>query len=153
MPTISLQRPRATRLRVFSGLFLIIATWTMPQALRAGDEPVASPGDAVLHLKNGGYLPGSLMPAAEPGLIRWQCSSFAVPLAFGTGGVNAVHFPVPSSLPRHEGDYCFELAGGDVLYGSLRGLDEKEAVLEIGRIGLIHVERTAITRMYRWNAS
>src|SRR3954451_720396 len=131
MPTIPAQRPGPTPLRFSSGLFLISVACPMQQALRARDEPVARPAEAVLHLKNGGYMPGSLIPAEEPGLIRWQSSSFAVPLAFGTGGVNAVHFPVPSSLPRPEGDYCFELAGGDVLYGSLRGLDEKEAVLEI----------------------
>ena len=101
--------------------------------MRAADEPAARPAEAVLHLTNGGFVPGALdRPRTEPGLLRWQCPSFAAPFEFAIDGVNSVHFPVPGEPAQaRRDDYCFELAGGDVLFGSLVGLDDDEAELEI----------------------
>ena len=55
--------------------------------------------------------------------------------------------------PRPEGDLCFELAGGDMLFGTLVALDDKQAELDIPRIGRLHVERSNIHRIYRWRGS
>ncbi len=48
------------------------------------------------------------------------------------------------------GDFCFELAAGDVLFGSLLGLDDKKAELDMPRLGRLHVRRDSLHRIYRW---
>src|SRR3954452_6756055 len=106
MPTKAPHRSKPTQTRIRSGLVLFLALCPLPRTSRAGDAPAAPAGDAVLHLKNGGYVPGVLNPSEELGLIRWQSPSFAAPFVFGTGAVNAIHFPVPATLPRPEGEYC-----------------------------------------------
>lgn len=149
MPTNPSRRSRAS----LPHIILALASWLSWPSARAEDRAAVPPGEAVLHLKNNGQVPGVLNPSEEPGLIRWQSTSFAAPFAFSTGAVNAIQFSVPASLPRPEGEYCFELSGGDVAYGSLITLDENEAVLEVARVGKIHVLRSAINRMYRWQSS
>ncbi len=57
------------------------------------------------------------------------------------------------SPPKPDGDFCFELAGGDILFGTLVALDDKQAELDIPRIGRLHVERSIIHRIYRWRGS
>ncbi len=42
------------------------------------------------------------------------------------------------------------MAAGDVLFGSLLGLDDRKAELEIPRLGRIHVQRASLHRIYRW---
>ena len=111
------------------------------------------PPSAVLHLTNGGFVPGALIASSQPDLIRWQSTAFTVPFDFPLKAVTAVHFSVPAELPTAGGDYCFELAGGDVVFGSLLAMNDKEAELEIARLGRLHVERSAINRMYRWRSS
>jgi thiol-disulfide isomerase/thioredoxin len=143
-------RPRS---RVSRVLALLISFWSAVPVLRAADPAGGTAGDAVLHLKNGGYVPGTLMPAEDPGVIRWQSGSFAAAFDFASGAVNAIHFPVPATLPMPTGEYCFELSGGDVVYGSLLGLDGSGATLEIPQIGRVHVRRSMIHRMYRWKSS
>jgi thiol-disulfide isomerase/thioredoxin len=151
MTIIQSRRSWTARLRV--GSALVLATWLCASypSLRADDAPTASRA-AVLHLRNGGYVPGGLLPAEEPGLVHWQSPSFAAPFVFSSGLVNAIHFPVPATLPAPSGEYCFELAGGDVLYGSLLAMDSGEAELDVPRLGKIHVQRSIINRMYRWKS-
>src|SRR5262249_2306527 len=133
----------ASRVRGVSiWLLLFLTTWL--------SSPFAVAAD--LHLRNGGFVPGELVDSDQPNLVRWQGKSFVLPFLFALSGFSAVHFPVPAELPKPSGDYCFELAEGDVLYGSLLGLSETEAELEVPRAGRIHVERSAINRIYRWRS-
>ncbi|WP_165219863.1 TlpA family protein disulfide reductase [Aquisphaera insulae] len=118
----------------------------------AADGPAAGPGPAVLHLANGGFAAGELRPSNDPKAIRWQAAALVAPLDFGLPAVNAIHFPTPEKLPRPEADYCFELAGGDILFGGLASLDGKEARLEAPGIGTLRVNRSSIARLYRWKS-
>jgi thiol-disulfide isomerase/thioredoxin len=107
----------------------------------------------VLHLSNGGFTPGELAPCSQPNVVRWQASAFVSPFEFSPSAITAVHFPIPGELPRPAGDYCFEMPGGDVLFGSLFALGEKQAELNVPWIGRLHVQRSSINRMYRWKSS
>jgi len=46
------------------------------------------------------------------------------------------------------GEYCFELAGDDVLYGNLLGLTGDEVEVDVARIGRVHLRREQIGRFY-----
>jgi len=119
----------------------------------AGAAPPVDPPSAVLHLTNGGFVRGELAASSQPDLIRWQSTAFTAPFDLPLKAVTAVHFSVPAELPRPSGDYCFELAGGDVVFGSLLAINDKQAELEIARLGRLHVQRSVINRMYRWRSS
>jgi len=141
---------------IFTALYrrLYLATFIgLTTAARADDKPPPSPPSAVLHLADGSFAPGELVDSTRPGVFRWQITAFVSPFEFPTSRVNAIHWPPTRELPKPGGDFCFELAGGDVLFGSLIALDDKQAELDIPRIGRLHVERNSIHRIYRWRDS
>src|SRR5207253_4225375 len=96
---------------------VVFALWT--PAARAADPPP----QAVLHLANGDQAAGEIRASARPGVLRWQAASFVSPFDFAVTEVNAIQWPPPAVLPKPTGDFCFELAGGDVLFGSLVDLN------------------------------
>jgi hypothetical protein len=134
-------------------LLSIIAAGAAPRAASAADQPAAAAPPAVLHLTDGSFLPGSLVDTARPGVLRWQASSFVSPFDFPGDRVNAIHWPPPAVVPKPDGELCFELAGGDVVFGSLISLTEKQAELEIPRIGRLKLDRSIVHRIYRWRGS
>ena len=140
-------------MRSFAFLLSIAAVTLTTAIARAADGPTAPPPSAVLHLTDGSFVPGDLDESTRPGIFRWQASAFVSPFEFPVNRVNAIHWPPPSAITRPEGEYCFELAGGDMLFGTLVGLDDKQAVLDIPRIGRLQVERSTVHRIYRWRGS
>ena len=112
-------------------------------------EPSDSPNAAMIHLTNGDHVAGQLVDSQRVAGLAWQSPSFTTPFEFAIGTVNTVQFPVPAKLPQPEGEYCFELAGGDVLFGALIALRGDEAELDVPGTGRLHVERSVLRRMYR----
>jgi thiol-disulfide isomerase/thioredoxin len=106
--------------------------------------------EAVLHLANGGFVPGELKSSEQPSVVRWQSPRFTSAFEFSLAGVSAVQYAVPSKLPKPTGEYCLELAAGDVLFGELLALTDDAAEIEVARLGRLHVKRDQIRRLYRW---
>ncbi len=115
----------------------------------AAEQPDAATG-AVMHLNNGDYVAGRLVDSATGDGLAWQSPAFTVPFQFPTQAVVTVQFPIPAKLTQPDGAYCFELAGGDLLFGALVALQGNEAVLNVPGLGRLHVDRTILRRMYRW---
>ncbi len=127
------------------GLVAMVAT-----ATRAEDPPKSPPPQPVLNLANGGFAAGEIRPSTHPAVLRWQAASFVSPFDFAWNEVNAIQWPPPATQPKPTGDFCFELAAGDVLFGSLLALDDKQAELDVPRLGRIHIQRSNLHRVYRW---
>ncbi len=125
---------------------LLVVLAMLGESAWAADPPKAP----VLHLADGGFAAGELRDSSRPGVLRWQGAAFVAPFEFAVKDVNNVQWPPPATIARPAGDFCFELAAGDVLFGSLIGLDEQKAELNIPRLGRIHVDRTHLHRIYRW---
>ncbi len=121
-------------------------------ALALSIATVYGEDSAVLHLTNGGFVPGELKGSEQPSVLRWQSGRFTRPFEFSMAGVSAVQYVVPSKLPKPTGEYCLELAAGDVLFGELLGLTDDVAEVEVARFGKLHVKRDQIRRMYRWSS-
>jgi len=119
----------------------------------AADPPASTPPAAVLHLTDGNFVAGELENSNKPGILRWHATPFVSTFEFPINAVTAIHWPPPATLVKPVADYCFELAGGDVLFGSVVGLDDKQAELDVPRIGRLHVDRSHINRIYRWRDS
>lgn len=112
------------------------------------EAPVKELPLAVIHLLNGDYVTGSLT-TADPAILGWQSPAFTQPFQFEIGGVSSIHFPVPDQLPAQTGDYCFEFAGSDMLFGTLVGIDDKVVTLDVDHLGRVQVDRNVVQRLYR----
>src|SRR5262245_37943722 len=123
--------------RTICGLFLSAArgpmlAYLVPGALILGlvgsvpagdDVPKAGPSSGpVLHLTNGGFAAGRLVPSAGQ-TLRWQNPEFTSPFDFPISAVHSVQFPAPANTVAAEAEYCFELSAGDVLFGKWLNLD------------------------------
>ncbi len=134
--------------------FWIFVAWVLSliNSDSHGAETPANPATgSTLRLANGDHVAGELMDCDRPDILRWQGSAFTAPFDFARKGVSVVHFPPPPERPRPAGEYCIELAGGDLLFGSLVGLSAEEAELDVQRFGLLHIQRANIRRMLRWS--
>ena len=131
----------------------IAAAWFAARQAFAADPPVTSTAAAVLHLTDGNFLSGELKDSTKPGVIRWHATPFVSTFEFPVNAVNAIHWPPPATIAKPSADYCFELAAGDVVFGRLVGLDDKQAELDVPRIGHVHVDRSHLHRIYRWRDS
>src|SRR5690348_15119340 len=67
-------------------------------AARAGEPPAT---DApVLHLANGGFMPGEVKDVDRPGVLRWQGRDFTSPFEFALGAVGSVQWPPAPGAPK-----------------------------------------------------
>ena len=71
---------------------------------------------------------------AKADTLRWQASAFVTPLDFPLRSVSAVCFPTLAQRPKPSGQYCFELEGGDMLFGALAGLFAALGALALGTV-------------------
>ncbi len=118
--------------------------------LHAAETPPPAETLGTLQIAGGDYLPGRLCDSGQPGLLAWQGTAFVSPFHFNLAAVSAVRFPAPDQRPRPQGDYCFELLGGDVLFGSLTALTPEEARIEVAPFGLLHVQRKSLRSILLW---
>lgn len=137
---------RATALvLVACGFTLLLAT--VQTISLAADS---APSRPILHLSNDGFLPGRLLDSDKVDVLRWQSRLFTKPFEFPLSGVSTAQFPVVLPRPKPAGEYCFELTGGDVLYGEIIEFSESSLLIKAANTGTIHVSRTNVQRIYRW---
>ena len=141
---------------VVSGCILLLGLTVRGPAdleARASDPPATAARPTTLYLANGDYVAGDLKDSDRAGSVRWQGSAFAEPFTFPVEMISAIHFPTAERPEKPTGDYCFELAGGDMLFGSLRELTADHAEIDSPRLGRFRVARTSIQRINRWRDS
>lgn len=112
--------------------------------------PLAGPR---LEMVNGDYYSGSLLDSDHSDSLLWQCDAATTPFQFDLKLVSAAHFPRHGERPRAAGDFCFELVGGDVLFGSLVGLSADAIDVETTHFGRLHIVRSQVRRVQRWGDS
>src|SRR5579875_3107168 len=122
-------------------LLIAAAFLAGPAALADDPKPTATAAAPTLHLADGGFASGALADSDRPETIRWRSPAFAQPLEFPLDAVASVGFPLAATPPKPQGDYSFELAGGDVLFGSLVDLDDKAATIDAPPFGRVKIGR------------
>ena len=139
---------RAGRPLLGPGLTLVAAA-SFVAATSLGAEISNPTGpSAVLYLNNG-YVRGQLRDSDKPEFLSWQGADFVAPFQFDTRQIDAVYFPDPMKAERPLGEYCFELSAGDVVFGSLLSLTDREAEIDSPLLGRLHVPRNHLQRMTR----
>ena len=78
------------------------------------------------------WTTAGLPPAISPrrtgrASLRWQAAGFVAPFEFKLGRVNAIHWTPAEKPVKPEGEFCFELGGGDVVFGTLAELDAERS--------------------------
>jgi hypothetical protein len=117
---------------------------------RAADQPASPSPQPVLHLADGQSLAGEIRASNRPGVLRWQATSSGSPSDFAWNKVNGIEWPSSATQPEPGGEFRFDLAAGDVLFGALLALDEQKAELDVPRLGRIHIRRSHLHRIHRW---
>jgi len=122
-----------------------------PLTARAADDPAGDKA-AVIHLRDHDFVTGQLVDSPAGDRLVWKSPAFSTPLELPLSDVRSVRFPATGKPPQPEGEYCFELAGGDTLFGTLVELAGPEAVIDSPGLGRLHVERAILRRIHRWDA-
>ena len=102
---------------------------------------------STLYLYDGDFFAGHLEDCATPDIVRWQSQGATEPFEFPAGAFRAAYFPTPPASPAPEGDYCFELFGGDILYGSLVGVTPQQFAIKTAHFGQLHLDRSQVSRI------
>lgn len=126
-----------------SVLFVLLVATTAA----ADTAQVVSP---MLTLPKGEFTSGKLIEADQPNVLRWQADGFVTPFDFQGRNVVSIHFPTPAERPVPTGEYCFELSGGDLLFGELVSLAEETVELALPMFGRTAVARSRLRRIRRW---
>jgi thiol-disulfide isomerase/thioredoxin len=121
-------------------------------------EPVAPPAESVapvankprLEMVNGDFYTGTLLDSDRADALSWQCDYATEPFVFALDLVSAAHFPREGETPRANGEFCFELSGGDVMFGSLVGLSDEAIEVETIHFGKLRIQRSQVRRIQRW---
>jgi thiol-disulfide isomerase/thioredoxin len=132
---------------------LALALALAPVGSAAAAEPTArppAPAPSLLELTNGGFVPGAILDSDWSDVLRWLCPYFDAPFEFDLNRIEGVQLVSRAEPPRPTGDARFDLVGGDVLFGTLVELDEREVVIDASRLGRLHVERSRVRRIERF---
>jgi thiol-disulfide isomerase/thioredoxin len=133
---------------VIPALFLTFTIASVPGRGASAAEPPAAPrAGAILELTTGGFVAGEIRDSDRADALRWLSPAFVEPFEFDLDLVDGVQYLSPADPPRPPGDKCFELAGGDMVFGTLVELDDQEVVIDASKLGRLHVRRSRIRRI------
>ncbi len=105
-----------------------------------------------LQMVNGDAYAGRLVECDEAGLVAWHADDAVAPYRFPLSSVSVVHF-AHRQAREPDGDFCAELFGGDVLFGTLVGLSDDAVELETAALGLLRFDRRILSRLQPWGQS
>ncbi|WP_425397337.1 TlpA family protein disulfide reductase [Aeoliella sp.] len=101
-----------------------------------------------LSMKNGDYYEGQLADGDTPNVLRWHAAIAETPIAFPLNAVASLHYPRSHTPPSVDG-FCFQLAGGDVFYGTLEALDSDSIKIKSQRFGELKFPVDHVVRAVR----
>ena len=133
-------------------LITLLVRSAAPSAMAepAPDVPVQTASTA--RLRDQDFVTGELIDSAAGDHLLWRSPLFASPLRLPLDQVRSVRFPVRGKPEQPQGEYCFELAGGDTLFGALLEISGEQAVIDSPGFGPLHLDRAILRRVHRWNA-
>jgi thiol-disulfide isomerase/thioredoxin len=134
---------------LFGTAFCLVTAASFVAATSLGAEISHPSGPSAVLYLNSGYIRGQLRDSRTPEFLSWQGTDFVIPFEFDTRLIDAVYFPDPMKAERPLGEYCFELSAGDVVFGSLVSLTDREAEIDSPLLGRLHVPRSHLQRMTR----
>ncbi len=111
-------RSITARIPPFRRLLAVLLVVPLVMAGRAAAQPAGRRARQVLHLTSGKTSTGEIRPSNRPGVLRWQADPSGSPSDVAWNEVDAIEWPPPTTRSKPAGDFRFELAAGDVLFGA-----------------------------------
>src|SRR5215213_837059 len=113
------------------------------------DAPNGSPENigSMLYLNDDDYFSGELRDCPIANTVRWQARGTTQPFEFSTDAIRSAYFAPPQKRPAPDGEFCFELSDGDVLYGSLAAITKDNFEINSSQFGNLKVARALIHRL------
>ncbi len=130
-----------------------VVAWFCAAGIACGEESAVRTDAGVLYLANGGFIAGRIAGSSPPSAdsLAWQGTEFTSPFQFPLSVVQAVVFPQATTPQSSSGMFCFELLGGDVLYGTLKGVTADRVEIAETTFGDMVIRRENLRRFYRRN--
>lgn len=129
----------------------------------AAIPPATEPAPkGVLDLREGGHLPGELMPAEQAGeaprsSLLWKSPAFATPFEFRLDAVSGIRFAEPRDVRKPAAEPLrFHLRGGDVVAGTIAAVDAATVTVETSLGGdpqRLRIDRAELESIGRRGAS
>ncbi len=110
------------------------------------EDPPLGP---VLYFSNGGSVAGELVDSTDPKNLKFQSPAFTSPFEFAQISVKSLVWPAAKTASVPTGEYGFELAGGDLVYGSLIEMTDEMVTIEALRLGKVRFARSQLRGMSR----
>ena len=100
----------------------------VPLVVADPGPPPEATSAAVLDLQANGFSVGGLLDAPAVGdgprtTLLWKSDLFATPLELSIPEIIRIRFPRREAVVARPGSWRFELHGGDVILGTLEGID------------------------------
>ena len=121
----------------------LLASGTLTQAVAVEN--------VVLQLSNGDHLAGSPEASDNSTKVRWAPAFAQGIYEFPWHQVSAMQFPRPERVITPDGMFCFELHGGDLIFGDLAAVSEEWFSLEREDSDAIQLRRSSVRRISSWN--
>lgn len=139
-----------TRMRITNRLPGIVCALVAIAALMVAPSPgqQPSPASAVLRWLNGDELPGELVGATSSGLT-WRTPVLSKQISIELDYLESVRAAAPSDPKEPAGPFRFDLTGGDVVFGSLAGIDGDRVLVRSPRHGELSIKRAWVTGIAR----
>lgn len=117
----------------------------------AAEDPSSAkrPASGQLMLRSGDSFAGRLVDSAEPGAISWQSKIATKPFVFPLEKLKSASLGVSDKAVAPQGDFCFELHGGQAIFGELAEVSDRSFVIDAPRFGRVELERDALARFFR----
>jgi len=132
------------------------AAWGCLIAFAAAATVGADESGFVLDLPGGGRLPGSFVetPAGDGPrrTLAWRSPLFTAPLEFWLDEITGVRSTAAAAAPDQARGFSCRLRGGDIIDGELRGIDERQIVIEPVGGEPLRVDRSFVTSLVRRKA-
>ncbi|WP_145060812.1 TlpA family protein disulfide reductase [Adhaeretor mobilis] len=107
--------------------------------------------EAVLHLATGDFLAGRPLPTSDSQSISWAPSFAQGTFKYPWAAVTSVQFSRPDQQVQPQGEWCFELHGGDLVFGDLLSLDETWLTIRTDQQEEFKLRKASIRRVSSWN--
>ena len=124
--------------------------WAEPAGAEPRPPEFHKAPPARLELANGDVVQGWLDSAPEEDAVAWQAEAFTTPFVFPLHTLKSIVWP-DRNAGAPTGEYRCELAGGDVLYGTLVDVRDGELLLDVPALGPLHLDLRGVRRLSPWD--
>lgn len=103
-----------------------------------------------IYFSNRHFMGGRFAASNDPSGVAWQNDAFDQPFLFKTDAISEISFQQRNDQPGESGDLGIELSNGDILFGSIVGIEDGQLILESKLFGSQRFDSAMVRRIFKW---